>query len=141
MAELGIVSGSLGIVSLALQVGNCVMKLKDFIHRVKDAPDEIKYTIKQIETLHLVLSSSDADEDGQHTSEAASIAMKTCKMFLEQAAGGLQIIVKELDLTIGKRRRVDSLKAFLKQSTLDKLKQRLRDAQDMLALSNQYYSQ
>jgi hypothetical protein len=141
MAEFGVISGSLGIVSLAIQVANSVKKLKDFLNSVKEAPDEIKYTIRQIEALDLVLSDRGADEDDQNISEAASIAMGTCKMFLNQAAGNLQIIVKELDLAISQRKRMGSFKAVLKQSTLDKLKQRLRDAQDLLVLSNQYYLQ
>jgi hypothetical protein len=141
MAELGIISGSLGIVSLAIQVADSVMKLKDFVSRMKDAPDEIKYTIKQIEALDLVLSSCDTSEDDQNESEAACLAMKTCKLFLSQASAGLQAIVKDLELAIGKRKNVGSFKAVLKQGMIDKLRQRLRDAQDLLVLSNQYYSQ
>ena len=141
MAELGVISGSLGIVSLALQVSESVMKLKFFLDSIKDAPDEIKYTVRQIEALDLVLSSADVHEDDDDSSEATAVAMRTSKVFLVQAARALETSVKDLDLAIGKRRKVGSFKAVLKQSVIDKLKQRLRDAQDLLVLSNQYYSQ
>jgi hypothetical protein len=141
MAELGVISGSLGIVSLALQVADSVTRLKTFLNNVKDAPDEIKYTIKQIEALDLVLSSFDIDEADRDISEAASIAMRTCKIFLIQAAASLETIVKELETEIGKRKKIGSFKAVLKQNMIDRLRQKLRDAQDTLLLSNQYYSQ
>jgi hypothetical protein len=141
MAELGVISRSLGIVSLAIQVADSVMKLKDFLNSVKEAPDEIKYTIRQIEALDIALSNCDADEDDRDISEASSIAMRTCRVFLSEAAGALQIIVNDLDIAIGKRKNMGSFKAVLKQGTIDKLRQRLRDAQDLLVLSNQYYSQ
>jgi hypothetical protein len=140
MAELGVISGSLGIVSLAFQVSESVMKLKSFLDSVKDAPDEIKYTIRQIEALDLVLSSADVHGDDDDSSEATAVAMRTSKIFLVQAAGALETSVKDLDLAIRKR-KVGSFKAVLKQSVIDKLKQRLRDAQDLLILSNSYYSQ
>jgi hypothetical protein len=141
MAELGVISGSLGIVSLAFQVSESVMKLKIFLDSVKDAPDDIKYTIRQIEALDLVLSSVDVHEDDDDSSEATAVAMRTSKIFLVQAARALETSVKDLDLAIGKRKKMGSFKAVLKQSVIDKLKQRLRDAQDLLVLSNQYYSQ
>jgi hypothetical protein len=141
MAELGVISGSLGIVSLAIQVSDSVMKLKSFLVNVKDAPDEIKYTIRQIEALNLVLSSADPHEDDEDLCEATAVAMRTSKIFLVQAVGALETGVKDLDLAIGKSKKVGSFKAVLRQNVIDKLKQRLRDAQDLLVLSNQYYSQ
>lgn len=141
MAELGVISGSLGIVSLAIQVCDSVMRLKSFLDNVKDAPDEIKYTIRQIEALNLVLSSTDPHEDDEDSCEAPAVSMRNSKVFLVQAARALETSIKDLDLAIGKRKKVGSFKAVLKQSVIDKLKQRLRDAQDLLLLSNQYYSQ
>jgi len=96
MAELGVISGSLGIVSLAFQVSESVMKLKSFLDSVKDAPDEIKYTIRQIEALDLVLSSADVHEYDDDSSEATTVAMRTSKVFLVQAARALETSVKDL---------------------------------------------
>ena len=62
MAELGIISGSLGIISLAIQVADSLMKLKSFIDTVKEAPGDIKYLVRQIEALNLVLSSCSLNE-------------------------------------------------------------------------------
>jgi hypothetical protein len=141
MAELGVISGSLGIVSLVIQVADSLVKLKDFLDSVKEAPDDIKYIVRQIEALGLVLSGCDAEGDEESVSQAVSIAMRTCKMLLSQAAAALEMVVKELEEAIGKRKKMGSFKAVLKQGTIDKLRQRLRDAQDLLVLSNQHYSQ
>jgi hypothetical protein len=89
----------------------------------------------------LVLSSCDTEDDEAAVSEALSNATKTCQMLLCQAAGGLDLVVKDLEVVIGKRRKMGSVKAVLKQSMVDRLRQRLRDAQHLLVLSNQYYSQ
>lgn len=141
MAELAVVSSGLGIASLAIQVADSVMKLKNFIDSVREAPEEIKYIIRQIEALTLVLSGCDTEDDEAEVSEAVSNSTKTCQILLCQAAGGLEVVVKELEVAIGKNKVMGSFKAVLKQSMVDKLRQRLRDAQDLLVLSNQYYSQ
>lgn len=48
--------------------------------------------------------------------------------------------MKELDLEIGKRKRIAAVKALLKKGTIDKLKERTKSAQTILSLSNQTYS-
>jgi len=141
MAELGVVSSGLGIASLAIQVADSVMKLKSFIDSVREAPEEIKYIIRQIEALNLVLSGCDTEDDEAEVSEAVSNATKTCQVLMCRAVGGLELVLKELEVAISKKRVIGSLKTILRQSTVDKLRQRLRDAQDFLVLSNQYYSQ
>lgn len=141
MAELGLISAGFGIASIAIQVADSVMKLKDFIDSVKEAPGEIRYIIRHIETLTLVLSSCDTEDNEAAVSEAVSNTTRTCKRLLCEAAGALDSVVKELELAIGKGKKMGSVKAVLKQGMVDKLRQRLRDAQDLLVLSNQYYSQ
>jgi hypothetical protein len=141
MAELGVISSSLGIVSLAIQVADSIMRLKNFLDSVREAPEEIKYIVRQIEALGMVLSGSDTEDDEEGLSEAVSVPMRNCKMFLSEAARGLETVLKELEEGIGKRKKMGSFKAVIKQGIIDRLRQRLRDAQDLLVLSNQYYSQ
>jgi len=140
MADLGVISGGRGILSLAIQISDSMMRLRGFLDRIKDAPDEIKYTMKRIETLNLVLSSHDPDDDDHDSCEAASTARRACRLFLVEAAGQVKTIVTDLEVLIGERRKMGSLKTVLKQDVIERLKQRLKDAQDLLLLSNQYYS-
>jgi HJR/Mrr/RecB family endonuclease len=141
MAELAVISSGLGIASFAIQVADSVVKLKDFIDSVREAPEEIKHIIRQIEALSLVLSTCDTEDDEAGVSEAVSNATNTCQILLSRAAGSLELVIKDLEMAIGKRRKMGSVKAVLKQGMVDRLRQRLRDAQDLLVLSNQYYSQ
>ena len=56
MAKLGIAVSGIGITSLGIQVADSVLKLKDFLDRVKEAPEDVKYNLKEIETLSLMFS-------------------------------------------------------------------------------------
>lgn len=141
MAELRAISGSLGMVSLAIQVAASVKKVKGFLDSVKEAPEEIRYVLTQIEALGLVLSNCDTEEDEGLVSEAVSASTETSKTFLIRAAEELEMVVKDLEIEIRKGKKMGCFKAVLKQSIIDRLRQRLRDAQDLLVLSNQYYSQ
>jgi hypothetical protein len=141
MAELGVISGSLGMVSLAIQVAESVKKVKGFLDSVKEAPEEIRYILRQIEALGLVLSNCDTEEDERLVSEAVSASIETSKTFLIRAGEALEMAVKDLEIEIRKGKKMGSFKAVLKQGIIDRLRQRLRDAQDLLVLSNQYYSQ
>jgi hypothetical protein len=141
MAELGVISGSLGMVSLAIQVAESVKKIKGFLDSVKEAPEEIRYILRQLEALGLVLSNCETEEDEGLVSGAVSASIETSKAFLIRAAEALEMVVKDLEIEIRKGKKMGSFKAVLKQGIIDRLRQRLRDAQDLLVLSNQYYSQ
>jgi hypothetical protein len=141
MAELRVISGCLGMASLAIQVAESVKKVKGFLDSVKAAPEEIRYIRRQIEALDLVLSNCDNEEDERLVSEAVSASTETSKTFLIRAAEELEMVVKDLEIEIRKGKKMGCFKAVLKQSIIDKLRQRLRDAERLLVLSNQYYSQ
>jgi hypothetical protein len=141
MAELRVISGCLGMASLAIQVAESVKKVKGFLDSVKAAPEEIRYIRRQIEALDLVLSNCDNEEDERLVSEAVSASTETSKTFLIRAAEELEMVVKDLEIEIRKGKKMGYFKAVLKQSIIDKLRQRLRDAERLLVLSNQYYSQ
>lgn len=141
MADFGTIAGGLGIASLAIQIADSLLKLKNFLDNVKEAPEEIKHLLSQLEALRMVLAASDTTDDQENVSAAVATSVKSCERLLIQAAAELETTVKELDVIIGKKKRMGGFKTVLKQGTIDRIRLRLRDAQSLLVLSNQYYSQ
>ncbi|KAF5874449.1 uncharacterized protein Bfra_004457 [Botrytis fragariae] len=138
MAEIGIIASGMGVASLGLQLMDGVRKLKQFWDEVKEAPEDIQYTLEELDALSLVLSDI-------HTSMSnlPSIPSATVTKCLELCRRGTDILnttVKDLNGAISKRRKIGSAKVILKKDTLDKFRNRLRDAQYMLVLSRQTYS-
>jgi hypothetical protein len=137
MADISLSGSGLGIASLAFQVGDCIMRLKGFWDAVKDAPDEIKHLIEEIETLSLVLSDFETSETPELN--LGHEIMSRCFQYCKKAVGILEVVVKEVEGEIKKRRRLGSLKAVLKKGEIEKLRERLMAAQSMLMLSNNLY--
>ncbi len=135
MAELGIAASGIGIASLALQVGDCIVRLKSFCDAVKDAPEEIKHLIEAIETLSLVLSEFETNDQADLGQESSAC----CLLFCRKAKEALEGVVREVEGAIGKSRRLGSMKAVLRRDVIEKLKGRLGIAQSMLMLSSQVY--
>jgi hypothetical protein len=139
MAEIGVIASGMGIASLAFQVADSILKLKEFLDNVKEAPEEIKYLIEEIDTLSILLSGLDADIPNKE-SELDSSSMRKCWVHCSRGLGILEAIVRELDMDIGKRRRIGSFKAVLKKGSIERLKDRLKSAQIMLLMAHQIYS-
>jgi len=137
MAELGIVASGMGIASLAIQIGDCIVRLKGFCDAVKDAPEEIKHLIEEIDTLSLVLSGFETNEQPELNPghEATAKCFQLCK----KAIGILDGVVKDAEAEIKKRKRIGSVKAVLKRDVIEKLRARLMTAQSMLMLSSNTY--
>lgn len=139
MAEIGIIASGMGVASLAIQVADSILKLKEFLDNVKEAPEEIKYLIEEIDTLSTLLFEFDTDIlEGE--SELDSSSMRKCWEHCSQGLGVLEAIVRELDMDIGRRRRIGSFKAVLRKGTIERLKDRLKSAQIMLLMAHQIYS-
>jgi hypothetical protein len=139
MAEIGVIASGIGVASFAIQVADSILKLKGFLDSVKDAPEEIKYLIEEIDTLSTLLSEFDTDIlNGE--SELDSSSVRKCWEHCSRALRVLQTSVRELDVDIGRRRRVGSFKAVLKKVSIERLKDRLKSAQIMLLMAHQIYS-
>ncbi|KAK6610029.1 ankyrin repeat-containing protein [Botrytis cinerea] len=138
MAEIGVIASGMGVASLGLQLMDGIRKLKQFWDEVKEAPEDIQYTLEELETLSLILSDIQTSD-----SNMPSIPSATATRCLELCRRGTDILnttVKDLNGAISKRRKIGSAKVVLKKDTLEKFRNRLRDAQYMLMLSRQTYS-
>ncbi|TVY68794.1 hypothetical protein LSUE1_G008268 [Lachnellula suecica] len=130
MAELG-----LAIFSIAIQVGDSIRKLKTFCDNVKEAPDDIMCLLNEIEMLNNVLSQagSSTASDNLRSLEPAFTSLDWCR----QSADILDVVVRDLDGEIRRRKTMGSLKAVLKKGMIEKLKDRLERAKTLLMLAYQ----
>ncbi|KAF7901113.1 hypothetical protein EAF00_003334 [Botryotinia globosa] len=138
MAEIGIIASGMGIASLGLQLMDGVRKLKEFWDEVKEAPEDIQYALEELEALSLVLS--DIHTSNSNLPSIPSATVTRCLELCRRGTDILNTTVKDLNGAISKRRKIGSAKVVLKKDTLDKFRNRLRDAQYMLMLSRQTYS-
>ncbi|TGO26467.1 hypothetical protein BPAE_0059g00370 [Botrytis paeoniae] len=138
MAEIGIIASGMGVASLGLQLMDGVRKLKQFWDEVKETPEDIQYTLEELEALSLVLS--DIHTSNSNLPSIPSATVTRCLKLCRRGTDILNTTVKDLNGAISKRRKIGSAKVVLKKDTLDKFRNRLRDAQYMLMLSRQTYS-
>ncbi|TGO53322.1 hypothetical protein BOTNAR_0298g00060 [Botryotinia narcissicola] len=138
MAEIGIIASGMGIASLGLQLMDGVRKLKQFWDEVKEAPEDIQYALEELEALSLVLS--DIHTSNSNLPSIPSATVTRCLELCRRGTDILNTTVKDLNGAISKRRKIGSAKVVLKKDALDKFRNRLRDAQYMLMLSRQTYS-
>jgi hypothetical protein len=142
MSELlGLAASTAGIASLAIQIVSIIMKLKVVWGNIKNSGEEIRYLIEEIETLSLILCELG---DGNNREEEIPLPQAPVEKSLalcRKGANLLSEILLDLDKQIARRRLVGGLKATLKATTITQSRDRLRNAQSLLMLSYQIYSE
>jgi len=141
MAELGVAVSVISIASIAIQIGDSLIKLKSFWDHVKEAPSEIRWLIEEIETLNIALSEIEPSKAQNGLPPLEPAFSTRCLELCRKGASILEVVVKEADEEIQKGKKVGSIKVMLKKGKMEVLKERLRNAQLMLILSNQTYSE
>ncbi|KUJ20769.1 uncharacterized protein LY89DRAFT_730785 [Mollisia scopiformis] len=142
MAEiLGLVSSGLSVASIAIQISDSVLKLKEFWSSVKDAPEDIKYLVDEIDTLGLILTDIGNNERRRDSSLVGFASARKCLALCQKGSRILEEVANDLEDKIGNKRRVGAFRAALKIGMVEKLRDRLKNAQFMLMLSNQTYYQ
>jgi len=140
MAEvLGVVASGIAVAQLAGQVTKSIVKLKDYWDQVRDAPAEIKYLLKEIDSLSLILQHI---QGGQVGLSSDSACVQQCFELCQEAATELGELVKAMSEKIeGNRewkKRVGSAKVVLKKEEIKKLKKRIKNAVSLLSLALQW---
>ncbi|KAA8571835.1 hypothetical protein EYC84_001800 [Monilinia fructicola] len=139
MAEIGVIASGMGVASLGLQLMDGIRKLKEFWDEVKNAPEDIQYAIGHLETLSSVLS--DIHTENPDLPPIPSVTATKCLNLCQRGVDMLSMTVKDLNGAISKGRRIGGAKVVLRKDTLEKFRNRLRDAQYMLILARQTYSE
>ena len=136
MAELGAVANGIALATIVFQVGDGLLRFKRFWDDVKSAPEDISYLLEEIEAQYLVISDISNRPNGM---DVASISATNCFHLYQRTASTLEKVVNELEETIRERKILGGIKTTLKKGTVNGLRERLRNVQSLLMLSNQVY--
>jgi hypothetical protein len=147
MAEVvGLVASGINIAQLAGQVADSVMELKRLWNLVREAPSDIKDYVAQVDSINLILSHIQ-DDRAQETRPGMGKDNKYMQQSLEFCKGGadkLNAAVTELsDKIRGKtvwRLKMRSIKIALKKNDLQRLRETLKSAIELLSLAYQCHT-
>jgi hypothetical protein len=140
MAEvIGVVASGISIVQLAGQVTACTLKLKAYWDEVKEAPTEIKYLVREIDALSLILSQI---QDGYTGGE--DVYLQHSPELCRDGAEELKRLVDEMEMKLSLgggrwKRKIGAAKVVLKKEEMKRLKGRLESAVRMLGSAHQSY--
>jgi hypothetical protein len=141
MAELfGAVASGLGVASLGIQIGQSILKLKEFVEKVKEAPETIQYLIAELEILNSILRELKKSDEEAKELGVDSLALRQCQDLCCRGSSELKDVLEEVQRKIGSRPTIGSLKAVLKMSSVEKLRDRVREARSLLMFAHLNFS-
>lgn len=147
MAEvIGVVSGAITFATVVAQVTKSIIAISDYCSQIKDAPHDLQIILNELELFGLILADIEEDlsEDGVAIALARSKHATKSLNLCKQAAEDLESIVKSLTqefLSPGRMKKsYASVKIVLQRGKIEKLKQRLQGAGQLLQLSQQCYT-
>jgi hypothetical protein len=140
MAEaIGFVASGISIGQLAAQVTACTLRLKAYWDEIKKAPTEIKYLVREIDALSLILFQI---QDGYTGGENVYLqhSLELCRDGAEELKQLVDEMEIKLSLGDGRwKRKVGAAKVVLKKAEIKRLKGRLESAVSLLGLAHQSY--
>lgn len=138
MAELGVIASGAGLASLAIQLGDSAMKLKRFCEKVRSAPQDLRDSIFEIETLCLVLRQ--IERDPPHTkSNLDPAVMMRCLEMCSEATARIEKIATALQNSIERHKISGAVKTALKEREMQDFFSKLERAKSTLLLAHQMY--
>ncbi|PQE33370.1 Ankyrin repeat-containing domain protein [Rutstroemia sp. NJR-2017a WRK4] len=139
MAGVDAIASTMGIASFGITLLDGIKKAKEFWDAMKEAPDDMKYALKELDTLKLVLE--DIRIHDTDPAPIAPMAASKCLTLCREGVEMLEKLVQDLNSVVDKRRRFGSAKVVLKKETIKKLQDRLNSAQRMLLLCRQTFAE
>ncbi|KAH9218729.1 hypothetical protein DL95DRAFT_521084 [Leptodontidium sp. 2 PMI_412] len=143
---LGVVASGIAVTQLAGQVTKSIIKLKEYWDQVQEAPAEIKYLLREIDSLSLILSHIQDDQAKQTTGGiqvdnlCIRQSLELCKEGADELRGLADELAEKIDGKKGWRKKVGSVKVVLKREDVKKLKKRMKNAIRLLSLSYQWHT-
>lgn len=136
MAEaVGLTASIISIVGLAGKIVEGIIKLKGFVDDVKHAPEDMKFTLAELERLADVISDFDnyipLDTVGGNVARHRRQCIESCQRALKVVQG----LITEFE----RSRWRAGMRMVLNKSTTTKVRESLRDAQLALILSHTIY--
>lgn len=146
MAEvLGIVASGIAVGQLASEVTSSIIKLKGYWDQVKDAPGEIQQLLLEIDSLNLILSHIEQNQDraelsGLSQNICVEQSLKLCKQGAEELSCLVSELAVKIDGKTGWKRKAGASKVVLRREEVKTLKRRMKNAIRLLSLAYQCYN-
>ncbi|KAH8593973.1 hypothetical protein B0O99DRAFT_712609, partial [Bisporella sp. PMI_857] len=94
---LGTIASGISVGKLAGNITSNIIKLKAFRTQVKEAPLEVKYLLREIEVLGLVISEIGNRAPGINNT-TSDAALQKCLLLCQESVGELGILVNEMSM-------------------------------------------
>jgi hypothetical protein len=146
MAEvLGIIASGIAVGQLAGSITSNIVKLKEYWDQVKDVTGEIRQLLLEIDSLNLILSHIEQDQNRAGPSDISQNicfeqSLNLCKQGTEELSGLVSELAVKIDGKKGWRRKAGASKLVLKREEIKKLKRRMKNAIRLLSLAYQCHT-
>lgn len=147
MAEvIGVVSSAITFATVIAQVTESIIMIKGCWSQFRDAPDDLQYLMRDLELFGLILAEIEEDLSRKDLACALNGSKHTVQslQFCREAATNLQALSDELlcDINSSSRLRKSyaAAKVVMQRGKLERHMARLRNAIQLLSLSQQCYT-
>ncbi|KAJ5599334.1 hypothetical protein N7450_000401 [Penicillium hetheringtonii] len=147
MAEvIGVVSGAITFATIIAQVTESIITIKEYCSQCRDATDDLRYLIRDLELFELILAEMEQDISQKDLALAlrGSQHVMQSLQFSREATTTLQAISDEIALKIQSssrlRRSYAAAKIVMQRGKMERYMTRLRNAIQLLSLSQQCYT-
>ncbi|CAI7656718.1 unnamed protein product [Penicillium pancosmium] len=147
MAEIiGVVSSAITFATVIAQVTESIITIKDCWSQFRDAPDDLQYLLRDLELFGLILAEIDEDLSQRDLSFALEGSKHTMQSleFCREAAMTLQAlsdeILRDMHSSSRLRKSFTVAKVVMQRGKLERHLARLRNAIQLLSLSQQCYT-
>jgi hypothetical protein len=143
MAEaIAVVASGVSIAQLAGQVAASTAKLKGYWKLVKQAPSDIEHLVGEIDSLSLLMTSTQNNQ-GALSWGLDDSYLQHCLKRCEEGSKELRLVVEDLERLLeanGKwKRKVGAAKVVFRKDDIKRLKKRLESAVRLLQLAQVCY--
>lgn len=147
MAEvIGVLSSVITFTTVIAQVTNSIILIKDCWSQFRDAPDDLQYLMRDLEMFGLILAEIEEDlskKDLAFALKDSKHAMQSLQ-FSREAGANLQAlsedILRDMHCTSLLRKSYAAAKAVMQRGKIERHMARLRNAIQLLSLSQQCYT-
>jgi hypothetical protein len=142
MAEVfGVVASGISVVQVVGQLIGCIQGLRAFCRSVRDIPEDLRRTLQELQILSEVLSQLESFNNRDVQMPSAGL-LQISLMNCQAAASSLEKLTSKCNKPLRsntKGRSLHIVKATLKKTEMEELKERLGTAKSLLHLAMTCY--
>ena len=143
---MDVVASSITIGALAASIAQSVVKLKACWEEIQDASDDVKFLVKRVELLSLVLRDIQDDQTQNPVSSllldgsTVSTCLETCKAAADRLGQLADKMATSIESSRQLKRRFAYVKVVLKKTKIERFEAELQSCISLLQLSHETYT-